>query len=36
MEYKNTTVEHIDMNEMVWQDGVLMTREEAIKTRDNK
>jgi hypothetical protein len=36
MERKNTTVEPINMKEMVWQDGVLMSREEAIKTRDNK
>jgi hypothetical protein len=36
MEYKNTTVEPINAKEKVWQDGVLMTREEAIKARDNK
>jgi hypothetical protein len=36
MENKKTTVEPINMKEMVWHEGVLMTREEAINSRDNK
>lgn len=29
------TVETVDMNEMVWYQGMLMTRKEAKEMRDN-
>lgn len=30
-----TNVEPIDMNEMVWYEGMLMTRAEAIEMKEN-
>ena len=35
MNYTANTVETVDMNEMVWYKGMLMTRKEAKEMRDN-
>lgn len=35
MNYTANTVETVDMNEMVWYKGMLMTRKEAMEMRDN-
>lgn len=35
MEYTATKVDTIDMNEMVWYKGMLMTRKEAKEMREN-
>lgn len=35
MDYTANTVETIDMNEMVWYEGMLMTRQEAKEMREN-
>lgn len=34
MDYTNVN-ETVDMDEMVWCDGMLMTRKEAIEMREN-
>lgn len=36
MDYTAKTVETVDMNEMVWYKGMLMTRKEAKEMRDNE
>ena len=35
MKYYANTVETVDMNEMVWYKGMLMTRKEAKEMREN-
>lgn len=35
MNYYANTVETVDMNEMVWYKGMLMTRKEAKEMREN-
>lgn len=35
MNYTANTVETVDMNELVWYKGMLMTRKEAKEMRDN-
>ena len=35
MNYYVNTVETVNENEMVWYDGMLMTRKEAKEMRDN-
>ena len=35
MNYTANTVETVDMNEMVWYEGMLMTRKEAKEMREN-
>lgn len=34
MNYTANVVETVDMNEMVWYEGMLMTREEAKQMRE--
>lgn len=35
MNYTATTVETVNINEMVWYKGMLMTRKEAKEMREN-
>ena len=35
MKYMANKVETVDMNEMVWYEGMLMTRAEAKEMREN-